>query len=215
MYRKSISATCSARVMSQISCQSGLPARFANRSQRALTTAAVARWMTPFSGPIQRSWLSPTKRAPRTHPCRRRARRSSGPRRVDGALPPPAYDLRAAADRECRAMPLEAVAGVVTDDDVRRGVVGVRVHRVDHPGCGTSGSRTSRTSSRVILVTPLTLQCADEDASCDEPLEGDRHDDHGRDHDDDQDRHRPPLWAARRVLCGDLERHRLAVALRP
>ena len=25
-----------------------------------MTTAAVARWMTPFSGPIQRSWLSPT-----------------------------------------------------------------------------------------------------------------------------------------------------------
>jgi hypothetical protein len=24
----------------------------------AFTTAAVARWMAPFSGPIQRSWLS-------------------------------------------------------------------------------------------------------------------------------------------------------------
>ena len=36
------------------------PRVFAKRSQTALTTAAVARWITPFSGPIQRSWLSPT-----------------------------------------------------------------------------------------------------------------------------------------------------------
>ena len=42
------------------SCQSGLPSRFAQRSQTALTTAAVARWMTPFSGPSQRSCLSET-----------------------------------------------------------------------------------------------------------------------------------------------------------
>ena len=47
--------------MSPSSRQSGLPARLANRSQTALTMAAVARWMTPFSGPIQRSWLSPTR----------------------------------------------------------------------------------------------------------------------------------------------------------
>ena len=46
--------------MSQSSFQSGLPSRFAKRSQTAFTTAAVARWITPFSGPIQRSWLSPT-----------------------------------------------------------------------------------------------------------------------------------------------------------
>ena len=46
------------------SFQSGLPAVFAKRSQTALTTAAVARWITPFSGPIQRSWLSPTSVAP-------------------------------------------------------------------------------------------------------------------------------------------------------
>ena len=47
--------------MSTSSFQSGLPARFAKRSQTAFTTAAVARWITPFSGPIQRSWLSPTR----------------------------------------------------------------------------------------------------------------------------------------------------------
>ena len=28
----------------------------------ALTTAAVARWTTPFSGPTHRSWLSPVTR---------------------------------------------------------------------------------------------------------------------------------------------------------
>ena len=45
--------------MSASSFQSGLPSTLAHRSQAALTTAAVARWMTPFSGPTQRSWLSP------------------------------------------------------------------------------------------------------------------------------------------------------------
>ena len=37
--------------MSTSSFQSGLPSTFAYRSQTALTMAAVARWMTPFSGP--------------------------------------------------------------------------------------------------------------------------------------------------------------------
>ena len=45
--------------MSASSFHTGLPSALAQRSQTALTTAAVARWMTPFSGPIQRSWLSP------------------------------------------------------------------------------------------------------------------------------------------------------------
>ena len=47
--------------MSASSFQSGLPSRFAHRSQTALTTAAVARWMTPFSGPSQRSCVSETR----------------------------------------------------------------------------------------------------------------------------------------------------------
>ena len=50
--------TCSG-VMSTRSFQTGLPSILAQRSQTAFTTAAVARWMAPFSGPIQRSWLSP------------------------------------------------------------------------------------------------------------------------------------------------------------
>ena len=44
--------------MSESSFQSGLPSRLAHRSQTALTTAAVARWITPFSGPSQRSCVS-------------------------------------------------------------------------------------------------------------------------------------------------------------
>ena len=50
--------TSSAGVMSTTSFQSGLPATLAQRSQMALTTATVARWSTPFSGPTQRSWPS-------------------------------------------------------------------------------------------------------------------------------------------------------------
>ena len=46
--------------MSDSSFQSGLPARLAARSQSALTTAAIAMCMTPFSGPSQRSCESCT-----------------------------------------------------------------------------------------------------------------------------------------------------------
>ena len=63
-------------VMSASSFQSGLPSDFAYRSQTALTTAAVARWITPFSGPIQRSWLVAREPRARRRPCRRTRRRS-------------------------------------------------------------------------------------------------------------------------------------------
>ncbi len=49
----------SAAGISVSSRHSGLPSRLARRSHTAFTIAAVARWMAPFSGPIQRSWLSP------------------------------------------------------------------------------------------------------------------------------------------------------------
>ena len=51
--------TTSAGLMSARSFHTGLRSAFAQRSQTAFTTAAVARWIAPFSGPIQRSWLSP------------------------------------------------------------------------------------------------------------------------------------------------------------
>ena len=54
MQRTSVSGGMSTR-----SFQSGLPSTFAYRSQTALTIAAVARWMTPFSGPSQRNCSSP------------------------------------------------------------------------------------------------------------------------------------------------------------
>ena len=49
--------------MSASSRQTGLPATLAARSQAALTTAPIAMCMTPFSGPSQRSWLSPIRAA--------------------------------------------------------------------------------------------------------------------------------------------------------
>ena len=45
--------------MSASNFQTGVRSDFAHRSQTAFTMAAVARWMTPLSGPSQRSWLSP------------------------------------------------------------------------------------------------------------------------------------------------------------
>ena len=44
--------------MSTRSFQSGFPWRLADKSQTALTMAAVAKWMTPFSGPSQRNCVS-------------------------------------------------------------------------------------------------------------------------------------------------------------
>ncbi|CAM5243657.1 hypothetical protein STANM309S_05161 [Streptomyces tanashiensis] len=61
MYRKSIWSTSQAGSASARNCQTGLPARLAARSQTALTTAPIAMCITPFSGPSQRSWLSPTR----------------------------------------------------------------------------------------------------------------------------------------------------------
>ncbi len=59
MWRKSTQRTSSAGDMSHTSFHSGLPSAFAHRSHTALTSAAVARWIAPFSGPIQRSCESP------------------------------------------------------------------------------------------------------------------------------------------------------------
>lgn len=61
MYRKSIQRTNSSGVISDTTCQTGLWRVFAHRSQRALTRAPSAMWITPFSGPIHRNWLSEFK----------------------------------------------------------------------------------------------------------------------------------------------------------
>ena len=49
--------TSSSGLMSATRRHTGLPRPW-QESHTALTTAPVARWMAPLSGPIQRSWLS-------------------------------------------------------------------------------------------------------------------------------------------------------------
>jgi len=44
---------------SESNCHSGFPSARAHRSHMALMRAPAARWITPFSGPSQRNWLSP------------------------------------------------------------------------------------------------------------------------------------------------------------
>ena len=65
--RRSGSGSRPARRAPRASCRPGAataacPARLARRSHTAFTTAPIAMWMTPFSGPSQRSWLSQTRR---------------------------------------------------------------------------------------------------------------------------------------------------------
>lgn len=52
MYLKSMQETSSSGSRSTSSFHSGLFSIRAHKSQSAFTTAAVARWITPFSGPI-------------------------------------------------------------------------------------------------------------------------------------------------------------------
>ena len=98
--------------------------------------------MTPFSGPSQRS-------------CDSDARLRQNPAKSGGdVVEPPADDemperldrrrahLVAAADRERQAVPFEPAVGL--QDDVRRGVVGIRVHGVGAGAVREVGNRRSR-----------------------------------------------------------------------
>jgi hypothetical protein len=58
MWWKSTLRTSSSVGISASSRHSGTPASLARRSQTALTSAPVAMWMTPFSGPSHRSCTS-------------------------------------------------------------------------------------------------------------------------------------------------------------
>ena len=112
------------------SCQSGWPARLARRSQMALTTAAVARWTTPFSGPSQRSWLSEARlrqnaRMSPVMPSSVRPTTNGSSARIAAT-----HDLGAAAVREGQAVPFEPVVLIRAEDHVGRRVVGVDVHGV-------------------------------------------------------------------------------------
>ena len=78
-----------------------------------MTTAAVARWMTPFSGPIQRSWLSPTSSRQKAPDVREQLRlgpaEDQRPERLDRGHD----DLGAATDGECEAVAFEAIPASV------------------------------------------------------------------------------------------------------
>ena len=122
-----LAATCP-----RAAARRGLPARFATRSQTALTTAAVARWMTPFSGPEPAQLAVADERPARTRPRSRSSRLHVAGRRpaARAARTAATTDLRPAPDREREAVALEAVAGVGAQDHVGRRVVRVRVHGV-------------------------------------------------------------------------------------
>ena len=75
----------------------------------ALTIAAAAMWMTPFSGPSQRSWLSPVSRRENAAEVGR-ARSSTGRPTTSGASARMAAtcDVVAASDGEGEAVALAA-----------------------------------------------------------------------------------------------------------
>ena len=86
--------------------------------------------MTPFSGPTQRSWLSPTmcdQKAPRSAVNDSRVRPTTSGRE---GLDRRDAQLVAAAARERQPVTLEAVRVIGLEDDVGRRVIGLEVHRV-------------------------------------------------------------------------------------
>ena len=115
--------------MSATSRHTGLPAALAHRSHTALTTAPVARWIAPLSGPIQRSWLSEvTWRQKRPMSSRDPVEFQPDQQmthRADGS----AADLVAAADGEGESVTFEASL-VRLQNNVGGGIVGIRIHRV-------------------------------------------------------------------------------------
>ena len=86
--------------------------------------------MTPFSGPSQRSWVSDDEAPPEAaHVRDDLLERAADDERLERAGRGDAH-LGAATARERQAVTLEAVVGVGAQDDVRRRVVGIGVHRV-------------------------------------------------------------------------------------
>ena len=145
-----------------------LPQRLAragarDRSQSALTTAAAAMWMTPFSGPSQRSWLSPVS-SRRERRRGRRGRSSTGSPTTSGASAwmPATCDVVAAPDGEGQPVPLLAAAG--PHDHVGGRVVGVGVHRVRAVELARGGEPdVVRPRSRVIssvTADPLSVDAS-------------------------------------------------------
>ncbi len=120
--------TISAGDMSLTNCHSGLPAVFAHRSHTALTTAAVARWTTPFSGPSHRIWLSPVI-------SRQNVPKSSTISGKDRCWTKPRNDWTAAAHSSVprpsvNARPWPLLGSVRMQRDIGGRVVRVGIHRV-------------------------------------------------------------------------------------
>ena len=138
----------------QTSCHTGLPSRLAHRSHTALTSAAVARWITPFSGPSQRSWLSlVSRRHEAGHvagelvevAARRRGARAPRWRRRHRSLPRPMVKVK--------PWPAD-VRSSVCEDDVGGRVVGIGVRRV------RAGERPRRAARTSCVRTPVTRMMA-------------------------------------------------------
>ena len=144
--------TSSSGVMSTMTFQSGLPSVLAYRSHTALTMAAVARWMTPFSGPTQRSWLSPTmcdQKAPRSAVNDSRVRPTTSGARASiaathSSLPRPLVNVEPVA--------LEAVRVIRLEDDIGRRIVGLGFIASDPSSASEVGNRMSDAMTAVMVT---------------------------------------------------------------
>ena len=125
-----------------------------------MTIAAVARWMTPFSGPTQRSWPSPDERSPeRPRVGLDRLERPADDERRE-RLDRRDAQLVAATGGEGQPVTLEPVPGVGPEDDVRRRVVGLLLSASDPSRVSDVGNRMSRTRTSV-MVTDTGISVAE------------------------------------------------------
>ena len=120
--------SCSAG-MSVSSFHSGLFSAFAHKSQIAFTTAAVDRCTTPFSGPIQRYWLSLVSAPPQPGKIARDRLQAHARQHPAQRLNRLHAKLRPSTARKRQPVPFESVA-IGAQNDVRRRIVRVLVHRV-------------------------------------------------------------------------------------
>ena len=87
-------------------------------------------WTTPFSGPSQRSWLSPVRRREKAAVSARTSSRSEPDHQRRQRVDRRDLDLGTAAGGEREAVALEPVRRVGAQDRVGGGVVGIDVDGV-------------------------------------------------------------------------------------
>ncbi len=114
--------------MSASSFHTGFPSALPYRSQTALTMAASARCTTPFSGPSHRSCESLDKPPPESAEVLGDLVERQPDDVVTKGLNRCRADVVPAPDGEREAMPLVVAIGL--QDDVRRRVVRIGVHRI-------------------------------------------------------------------------------------